>query len=220
MKHSKINLKCLEGTSIFFLIDLDGTLIDSENSHFIAYRNALKSIYNINLTNQEYKFISSNEGIDNYLIKTFGIEDKCKIKILKNQMLHKSENIELIKNSDIFINWLDKHNINHVVVTNTSLENVNFFKSRVPILNKIKNWITRNDYVNAKPHSECYELAKQIYYKNEQYIIGIENTIVGYNSIKNITDHIYIITNKNEHDYDEIKNKDVYIIKNFVDIFL
>ena len=32
--------------------------------------------------------------------------------------------------------------------------------------------------------------------KNEQYIIGIENTIVGYNSIKNITECIYIITNK------------------------
>ena len=57
-----------------------------------------------------------------------------------------------------------------------------------------------------------------MYYKNEQYIIGIENTIIGYNSIKNITECIYIITNKNEYDYDEIKSKDVYIIKNFLDI--
>ena len=105
-----------------------------------------------------------------------------------------------------------------MVVTNTSLENVNFFKSRVPILNKIKNWITRENYVNAKPHSECYELAKQMYYKNEQYIIGIENTIVGYNSIKNITECIYIITNKNEYDYNEIKSKDVYIINDFLNI--
>ena len=73
MKHSKINFKCLDGKSIFFLIDLDGTLIDSENAHFISYRDALKSIYNIDLTHDEYKFILSNDGIDNYLIKTFGI---------------------------------------------------------------------------------------------------------------------------------------------------
>jgi dTDP-4-dehydrorhamnose reductase/beta-phosphoglucomutase-like phosphatase (HAD superfamily) len=217
--HPKLEINNQTNTNnLFFLIDLDGTLIDTDKTHFIAYRDSLISMYNINLTHDEYKFILSNEGIDNYLIKTFGIEDKCKIKILKNQILQTTENIEIIKNADIFIDWLDKFNINHVVVTNTSLENVNFFKSRVPILNKIKNWITRESYVNAKPHSECYELAKQMYYKNEQYIIGVENTIVGYNSIKNITECIYIITNKNEYDYNEIKSKDVYIINDFLDI--
>ena len=86
------------------------------------------------------------------------------------------------------------------------------------ILNNIKNWVTRNDYTNAKPDGECYELAKQKYYKDEQYIVGIENTLVGYNSIKNITDCVYIITNKNEYEYDEIKKKDVYIINDFLDI--
>ena len=54
---------------------------------------------------------------------------------------------------------------------NTSIENVIFFKSKVQNLNKIKNWITRNDYINAKPDGECYELAKQKYYKNEQLYI-------------------------------------------------
>jgi dTDP-4-dehydrorhamnose reductase/beta-phosphoglucomutase-like phosphatase (HAD superfamily) len=204
--------------NVFFLIDLDGTLIDTEKLHFNAYKDALKTVENFNLTYEEYNYISCNEGIEKHLIKTFGMENKCKIKILKNQILQSSENIEIIKNADIFIDWLDKYNINHVVVTNTSLENVNFFKSKVPILNKIKNWITRHDYTNAKPDSECYELAKKMYYKNEKYIIGIENTLVGYNSIKNITECVYIITNKNEHDYDEIKNKDVYIINDFLDI--
>lgn len=218
MKHSKLDFKCIDYNNLFFLIDLDGTLVDTENSHFNAYKDALKTIYNFNLIYEEYKIISSNEGIDNYLIKTFGIKDKYKIKTLKNQILQLTENIDIITNADIFIDWLDKYNINHVVVTNTSLENVNFFKGKVPILNKIKNWITRKDYINAKPDSECYELAKKMYYKNEKYIIGIENTLAGYNAIKNITQYIYIITNKNEYEYDEIKNKDIYIINDFLDI--
>ena len=220
MSKSKIDFKCVNYSDVFFLIDLDGTLIDSENIHFNAYKDALKSTYNYYLTHEEYKCISSNEGIDNYLNKTFGLESTSKIKILKNQILQTTENIGLIKNSDIFIDWLDKFNINHVVVTNTSIENVNFFKSKVPILNKIKNGITGKDYVKAKPDSECYELAKQLYYKNEEYIIGVENTIVGYNSIKNITEYVYIVTNKNEYDYNEIKNKDVYIINDFLDIIV
>jgi dTDP-4-dehydrorhamnose reductase/beta-phosphoglucomutase-like phosphatase (HAD superfamily) len=219
--HPKLEINNnINANNVFFLIDLDGTLIDTEKTHFNAYRDTLKTLYNFELIYKEYTYISSNKGIDNYLNKRFGIEGKTKIKILKNQILQSTENIEIIKNADIFINWLDKFNINHAVVTNTSLENVKFFKSRVPILNKIKNWITRNDYVNAKPDSECYQLAKQLYYKNEQYIIGIENTIVGYNSIKNITECVYIITNQNEYGYNEIKNKDVYIINDFLDIVL
>jgi dTDP-4-dehydrorhamnose reductase/beta-phosphoglucomutase-like phosphatase (HAD superfamily) len=219
--HPKLEINNQTNTNnLFFLIDLDGTLIDSENAHFMAYRDSLKSLYNFDLNLDEYKCISSNEGIDNYLIKKFGIEDKCKIKILKNKMLHKSENIELIKNSDIFINWLDKHNINHVIVTNTSLENVNFYKNKLPILNKIKNWVTREDYINPKPNSECYNLAKNLYYKNEKYIIGIENTLIGYNAIKNITECIYIITNKEDYYYNEFKKKDIYLIDNFLEIIV
>ena len=59
-------------------------------------------------------------------------------------------------------------------------------------LNKIKNWVTRENYIYQKPHSEAYELAKTLYYKNEEFIIGIENTLIGYNSIKKLQ-NVYIL---------------------------
>jgi beta-phosphoglucomutase-like phosphatase (HAD superfamily) len=76
-----------------------------------------------------------------------------------------------MKNADKFIEYIEKYSVNHVVVTNTSSENVEFFKNKLPLLNKIKNWIVREDYKNQKPNSEPYELAIKKYYKNEQNII-------------------------------------------------
>jgi dTDP-4-dehydrorhamnose reductase len=217
--HPKLYLNDNINTNdIFFLIDLDGTLIDTEKLHFNAYRDALKSLYDFNLSYLKYCHISNNEGIDNYLNETFGPDNKCKL--TKNKILHLNDNIDLIKNADIFIDFLYKYNINHVVVTNTSLENVNYYKSKIPILNKIKNWITREDYINPKPNYECYELAKQLYYKDEKYIIGIENTLVGYNAIKHITECVYIVTNKTDYYYNELKKLDVYLIDNFSEIII
>ena len=218
--HPKLEINNnINTNNIFFLIDLDGTLIDTEKLHFNAYYNILKTMYNYNLEYEKYNNILNEYGIDDFLINLFGIEEKIKIKEQKNKFLQTNDKIDFVKNADIFIDYLDKYNINHVVVTNTSLENVNFFKRKAPILNKIKNWITRENYNCQKPHSECYELAKKMYYKNEKYIIGIENTLVGYNSIKSITNCVYIITNKQHCDYNEFLKKDVYLIDDFIEIF-
>ena len=129
------------------------------------------------------------------------------------------DNIEFIKNADKFIEYLDKFDVNHVVVTNTSLETVNNLKQKMPLLNKIKNWVTREDYKNPKPSGECYELAKKLYYRGEEKITGLENSISGYLSVKNITDCIYILADTSLKNYSTLKNKDVYLINDYKSIF-
>jgi len=86
-------------------------------------------------------------------------------------------------------------------------------------LNKIKNWVVREDYTHSKPCGECYELAKLKYYKGEETIIGIENTMSGFSSVKNVTDCIYIVTDKHLNSYEILKSKDVYLINDFSQIF-
>ena len=84
-------------------------------------------------------------------------------------------------------------------------------------MNKLTNWISKKDYVNKKPNSDCYKLAINRYYKNEKYIIGIENTIAGYKALKNITDIIYIQLNNNKKLFSDY---DVYLINNLNIILL
>lgn len=216
--HPQLNLdNNINTKDIFFLIDLDGTLIDSDFIHYEGYKHAFNMI-NKELSYEEYIKILNSIGIDKYLDIEYPNYKKY-IKENKNLNIRNTININLIKNADKLINYIYTYDINHVVVTNTSNENVIFFKSLVPELNKLKNWITRENYLNPKPNSECYEIAKKEYYKNEKYIIGIENSISGYNSLKNITECIYIITNKNNYDYNYFKNNDVYLIEDFLSIF-
>jgi S-adenosylmethionine synthetase len=207
----------LNTKDIFFMIDLDGTLINTDIVHFNAYKEALKE-YNYDLDYSNFDKILNNEGIDVFLKNTF--ETKIdEIKVLKNQILKKTETIELVKNSDVLINYISNFNINHVVVTNTSRNNVNFFKEKVPILNKLKNWVVREDYFESKPNSECYIYGQNKFYNNEKYIIGIENTINGYSALSNLTKCIYMITDINNYNYNQLKKKDVYLINDYMSLF-
>jgi len=219
MWHPKLDLNSnINSKDIFLMIDLDGTLIDSDKLHYTAYKNILLE-YNIVLDYSDYYEIIETQGIDNYLENKFGIEEKIKIKNKKFILFESFENIQLMKNADLFINYINLYNVNHVVVTNTSLKIVESLKKKLPILNKLKNWILREDYKNPKPNSECYILGKRNFYKNEKYIIGFENTISGYLSIKNVTECIYIITEINHPSYNKLKNKDVYLINDYKKIF-
>lgn len=218
--HPKLDIQSnLNASNIFFMIDLDGTLINSDKKHYECYRDVLKEQFSIELNYQDYYDILESKGIDSYLEEKYGEELKKIIKTKKNEKMKMVDNIEFIKNADKFIEYLDKFDVNHVVVTNTSLETVNNLKQKMPLLNKIKNWVTRKDYKNPKPSGECYELAKQLYYKGEEKIIGLENSINGYLSVKNITECIYILADTSLKNYSTLKNKDVYLINDYKSIF-
>ena len=155
-----------------------------------------------------------NDNIDNYLRTIFDENEAKKIKEEKRNKLN-DENISFTKNSDIFIKFLIENNYNFCIVTNTSKETVEIFKQKLPVLNEIKQWIYREDYNLAKPNSECYELAKKKYYKNEKYIIGIEDSMVGYKALKHITDSIYIY--KSESIF---KNNDCFLFDDFSKLYI
>ena len=98
--------------------------------------------------------------------------------------------------------------INFAIVTNTGKENVEFFKQKLPLLQRVKQWITREDTQLGKPHSQPYEEAKSRFWKQAQAqtIIGFENTLGGVRSLEKVTRCIY---------YVGLSKEDVYMINNF-----
>ena len=91
--------------------------------------------------------------------------------------------------------------INFAIVTNTGKNNVEFFKQKLPLLDKVANWITREDTVLGKPHSQPYEEAKNRFWKAGQKIIGFENTVAGLRSLEKVTRGIYYVGFTNEDAY-------------------
>jgi dTDP-4-dehydrorhamnose reductase/beta-phosphoglucomutase-like phosphatase (HAD superfamily) len=210
----------IKNDNIFFLIDLDGTLVDSEIIQWKSYRDALEE-FNINYTFEKFTEICHNGDIKEYLINNYNFSDEMYLQMKQNKKIHMlkyEKELKLIDGAQSFINYLYNNNINHSIVTNSSRDTVELYKSAIPELNKLKNWITRENYKEAKPSGECYFKAKSQFYNEEKYIIGFENSISGLNSIKNVTDIIYFVTYKEYLFYDKIKNEDVFLIKNFNDI--
>lgn len=197
-------------SNAFIMFDLDGTLVDTDKVHYESYKYALNK-RGIEISWKEFEYYINNSSIDVFL------KEKClddNIKIDKNNYF-KTQNIKFVDGAEELINTLIDNKNNLVVVTNTTIEIAEYMKSKLPILNKIKNWITRENYQRPKPFDDCYSLAVQNYYKNEKYIIGFENTINGYNALKNHSKCIYFITNKENYNYNYIKKEDVFLYKDF-----
>ena len=165
---------------MIFLIDLDGTLIDSDYLHYRAWGKVLDE------TPEFIKYVINSGEYDDFL------KDRELRKQKIDEML-KFEHINLMKNAQAFIEFIVQYDINHVVVTNTDRDVVEHFKKKVPILNKLKNWIVREDYHNPKPDPECYKLALQLYGAGDTEIIGFENSNHGIRALQGVTDNIFMI---------------------------
>jgi dTDP-4-dehydrorhamnose reductase/beta-phosphoglucomutase-like phosphatase (HAD superfamily) len=180
----------------FLLIDLDGTLINSENQHYECYKEL------IGLSREDFDNKNQNNNLD--------FENEIKIK--KDELFKtKIKDVKLINGALEFLTYIINNKINYCIVTNTNNNNVRLYKEHISILSKLTNWISKEDYINKKPNPECYNLAISRYYKNEKYIIGIENTIAGYEALKKITDIIYIQINNNKKIFN---NCDAFLINN------
>jgi len=206
----------LDVSNIFLLLDLDGTLINSDSFHVKAYNKAFQFFHiSLELTESILQTQTTDDFFKEHNISQDMI-DRIKDK-KKEYLMLEQEQIPFISGADTFIEWIHQHSINHCVVTNTSLSVVNYFKKRIPLLNKLGNWITRQDYNIAKPNPECYKKAVKMYAKNETYIIGFENTNNGLKSLQSVTSIIYMIC-QNKQAINNYYNEDVYLINNFADL--
>jgi HAD superfamily hydrolase (TIGR01509 family) len=185
----------------FLMIDLDGTLVNSEEQNYESYNQV------IGISRDE--FYSKLQTNDLELSE----EDK---KVKNTIFADKIKSINFIDGADKFIQYLLQNDVNFVIVTNTSQQNVDLYKEHLPLLNNIKNWVVRDQYKMKKPYPDCYNLALDNFYKNETHIVGIENTAAGYNALKNVTDIIYLYVDDNKHFF---KNLDAYLFNRYDKLF-
>lgn len=210
-KHPKINIQ--NKNDLFICLDLDGTIIESENAHYNAYKKTFEKHDQHFVDRPTWKNMITNSNVDIYL-RTIFDEDTFKIIKKEKQEFLKKETIQFTKNSELFIKFLLENNFNFCVVTNTNNETLQIFKEKLPLLDEIKQWIYREDYELPKPDGQCYESAKEKYYKNEKYIIGFEDSNVGYNSLKQVTNIIYIFDNE-----ELFQKNDGYLINDFSNLY-
>jgi beta-phosphoglucomutase-like phosphatase (HAD superfamily) len=166
---------------MFFLIDLDGTLLDTDYLHYQAWANVLK------LSPEYIEKVVTTHGI-NYILEDF--PDPSYLRRQKIKEMLQFEEIKPMKNLETFIHFIVENNIDHTVVTNTDRKVVEHFKQKVPILNKLKKWIVREDYEKPKPDPECYRLALG---DRDDIVFGFENSKEGLEALSKVTGNIFHI---------------------------
>ena len=218
-KHPKIDFKEIPNNNIFYLFDFDGTILDNELFNFKCYHHVFLQ-YNIILTYSEFIKYIHLDNLNNFIIK-----NNLNLTEIKNKK-YELMDLYLSKNNDIkfkvgfldFLDYLIKNKLNYCIVSNSSKKSIDIYKKYLPKLNLINNWILKEDYYLPKPSPDCYNFTINKYYNNEKYIIGFEDSIVGFKGLKNITDIIYILSNKDYMYYNDIKKEDVYLIENYLQL--
>jgi len=182
----------LEHSPIFF--DFDGLLVDSESLHYRAYKKMIESHGGAFSWDFE-TFCSiahkSATGLRLALTKEFPkiLEENAWEDLYKEKQANyftsiQDGNLTLMDGVNNVLQLVQEAEIPHAVVTNSTLEQVNLFKEKLPLLKSIPTWITRSDYTNPKPAPDAYQEALSRFSGSGNNPIGFEDSMRGVYSLR------------------------------------
>ena len=170
-----------------FLFDFDGLLVNTEEIHFLAYKN-MCALHGFDLDWDFERYCQ----VAHYDPKALRIEIYKKFPLLESkepnwEILYKQKKeaiVHLVKEGAVhlmpgayeLLDALQKASIKRCVVTHSPDELVAAVRKKNEILNTIPYWITREDYQHPKPDPECYNKAIEKYAQKGDKIIGFEDT--------------------------------------------
>jgi beta-phosphoglucomutase len=175
-----------------FLFDFDGLLVDTEGLHYAAYVNMMAARgYKLDWTFAEYSEMAhlNQTAIREGLYAKFPDLDPNWDQLYSEkkaayQELILAGNLKLMPGVAPLLKALKEAKIRRCVVTHSPLSQIQLIRSKLPHLNTIPNWVTREDYEKPKPDPECYLRAIQLYGKPGDKIIGFEDSVRGLQALK------------------------------------
>lgn len=240
-KHPKIDITAgrwspqasfREDNTYFLMFDLDGTLVNTSYAHYRSYLDVFRNRgLPFMLYSEWNKYINYN-NIHTYL-ETVAAELAHQDVIETDRILSDMRNEKIaafqfyaplyITQTNHAIDMLrfiqaNPTTINAVVVTNSSQATTDIIRQVIPELNLIEKWCVRETYTAPKPHPESYARAVELYYRDEKYIIGFENTSIGYESLRHSTPIIYLYIDEHDEYAKQDKwyyNKDAFYFNDF-----
>lgn len=170
-----------------FLFDFDGLLVNTEHLHYQAYLNMLvKRGHQTSLSFAnffELAHMSSSAWKEALYADVPGLEPNWQIlheeKTKSYLELVAASKMELMPGAEALLKELKRLGKRRCVVTHSFLSQVQLIRAKIPALETLPHWITREDYEKPKPSSECYLRAIELYGKKGDRIIGFEDSLRG-----------------------------------------
>jgi arabinose-5-phosphate isomerase len=204
-----------------FVFDFDGTIMDTEKFHYKAWINTLQTHIHNSIFFNYMEYIKNFHTIDvsnkkKYLLLKYDIQNYDTLYELKqieyNKLINENE-ISLVNNFEKIINFIHENNKKFVIVTNTSIKNINFFSKKYPIITKnVDKIYTKENFIKKKPHPECYLKVINDYPNHK--IIGFEDSLYGFHCLYQVDKIKPVYIYHDDYYYNE------YIIKTYNNIIV
>jgi len=175
-----------------FLFDFDGLLVNTERLHFQAYIDMMASRgYKLSWSFLRYCEVAHLDAtaLREALYSEFPdlSLDWPSLYAEKKKIYYElvSEGkVELMPGVESLLMELEKASIRRCVATNSFLDQIELIRSKIPLLQTIPYWITRENYEKQKPYPDAYLKAIELYEKPEDRIIGFEDSIRGLQALQ------------------------------------
>ncbi|MBT3393682.1 MAG: HAD family phosphatase [Waddliaceae bacterium] len=171
--------------SQLILFDFDGLLVNTEDIHYNAYRLMLERRgFTLPWSFDEYCQAAHYDStlLRDKIYETFpeiANEDWDIIYAEKRQAyvdLLEQKTVALMPGVETFLNIIAEKDIPRCVVTHSPDDHISRIRKTLPVLETISTWITREDYSEPKPSSECYLTAIERLAPDAKNIIGFEDS--------------------------------------------
>ncbi len=170
-----------------FLFDFDGVLVNTEELHYRAYLKmctargfSLKWDQRKYMGYALYSATAIKENVYREFPELQQMEPSWDVLYQEKKRAYyellQTEGPPLMPGVAELLEALAAAGKKRCVVTHSPKEQIDFIKSKHPILNSIPNWITREHYSQPKPHPECYQKAISLFKSPDDRVIGFEDS--------------------------------------------
>lgn len=190
-----------------FLFDLDGTLLNTEELHYQSYKESLNHFkYDKEFTFNDYcKLVHyDDELFKSLVVAELNVNYKNFYEYKKELYIRKiNSKLELNPYVEKLLQNLFDNNIKTAIVTHTEKDTVDLILEKLPILKKCNKILTRDDYINRKPHPECYVKILS-YFPECRNPIGFEDSYKGFLSLDKTSITSVLVCTKDYYYYNKL----------------
>ena len=215
----------LDYRPIFF--DFDGLLVNTEHLHFQAYQKMLES-HGVSFPWDFPEFAGvahkSAAGLREMitmhapsLVKTQSWEVLYDQKKDAYQKLLEEGNPELMPGAEMVLEMVQNAHIPHGVVTNSTKAQTTLIRKKIPALDRIPYWITREDYRHAKPAPDAYLKAIEILGKSDK-MLGFEDSLRGIDALKKAQITPVLICSPEHPQMEEVAKDSIHYSPSFLSL--
>lgn len=144
-----------------FFFDLDGTLVNTYEADFLAYRDAIKEVTGVEVSQEDFMATNGMEMREKLKILTPGVTQDEEVSVAAGKKKHYKKYLHLTIPNKALIQFLTDLSKDHVIalVTTAKRQNAEAVLEAHDISQYFSVKVFGDEVKNSKPHPESYLLA-------------------------------------------------------------